>query len=284
MLHQLITILSVSSLVVVIFYLAELLGGKARKLSASDIIIDLSTFVLPDVLLDPTIVMIVAWGTATLLPGKAGALANTPVWLQFVAFLVFEDMVNYWWHRCAHTFPKLMWPMHLAHHTPTYMSATICRRNSFLYTFLFPNRYFAAVLVYLGYGETFVWYSAIKNVVLTGAHSDLRWDSFLYRYKFLEPVAWLVERTISTPATHFAHHAQREDDGIGFYNGNYSNLLFFWDVLFGTAKITRKYPLEFGVVVDPVTGPEPWYVQLFYPLLSRTHQAAAEPAPMLSER
>ena len=31
------------------------------------------------------------------------------------------------------------------------------------------------------------------------------------------------------------------------YKGNYGNLLFFWDVLFGTAKVTRTYPLSYGV-------------------------------------
>ena len=31
------------------------------------------------------------------------------------------------------------------------------------------------------------------------------------------------------------------------YKGNFGNLLFFWDVLFGTAKITRRYPETYGV-------------------------------------
>ena len=35
------------------------------------------------------------------------------------------------------------------------------------------------------------------------------------------------------PAAHFAHHTLAQDDGIG-YN---CNLLFLWDVLFGTSHI-----------------------------------------------
>ena len=65
---------------------------------------------------------------------------------------------------------------------------------------------------------------------------------------------WLLERTISTPATHSAHHGKHADDGITNYKGNYGNLLFFWDILFGSAKITRQYPDKFGVENLPDTS------------------------------
>ncbi|MDD3444430.1 MAG: sterol desaturase family protein, partial [Zavarzinia sp.] len=83
--------------------------------------------------------------------------------------------------------------------------------------------------------------------------SDLRWDAPLYRVKWLSTVMWVVERTISTPATHAAHHGKYAADGITNYKGNFGNLLFFWDVLFGTAKVTRRYPAEYGVENLPGT-------------------------------
>ena len=58
---------------------------------------------------------------------------------------------------------------------------------------------------------------------------------------------WVVERLISTPATHHAHHGRHKSDPAVNYKGNYGNLLFFWDVLFGTARITRTYPQSYGV-------------------------------------
>jgi len=57
----------------------------------------------------------------------------------------------------------------------------------------------------------------------------------------------VIERTISTPATHHAHHGRHASDPAVNYKGNFGNLLFFWDVLFGTAKITRTYPESYGV-------------------------------------
>jgi sterol desaturase/sphingolipid hydroxylase (fatty acid hydroxylase superfamily) len=76
---------------------------------------------------------------------------------------------------------------------------------------------------------------------------------------------WLVERVISTPATHSAHHGKFASDDATFYKGNYGNLLFFWDVLFGTARITRRYPERMGVEkLEPMSAAE----QLFWPLVS----------------
>jgi len=91
----------------------------------------------------------------------------------------------------------------------------------------------------------------------------------------ISKLMWLVERTISTPATHYAHHAITMEDGIGHYKGNYGNFLFFWDVLFGTALITRQYPAEVGLQDDLMYGKENWLTELFFPLLKskRSHSA-----------
>jgi hypothetical protein len=86
---------------------------------------------------------------------------------------------------------------------------------------------------------------------------------------------WVVERTISTPATHWAHHAMTNADGIGHYKGNFGNLLFFWDLLFGTAHITRQFPAEVGLKDDRIFGKERWFVEMFYPLLQSRREHSA---------
>jgi sterol desaturase/sphingolipid hydroxylase (fatty acid hydroxylase superfamily) len=37
------------------------------------------------------------------------------------------------------------------------------------------------------------------------------------------------------------HHGKSNADGISNNDDNFSNMYFFWDILFGSAKITRKY-------------------------------------------
>jgi hypothetical protein len=55
-------------------------------------------------------------------------------------------------------------------------------------------------------------------------------------------------------------------------------LLFFWDVLFGTAKITRRYPAAVGLPDDLMHGKERWFVEMFYPLVqSRRTRSALSP-------
>jgi sterol desaturase/sphingolipid hydroxylase (fatty acid hydroxylase superfamily) len=104
----------------------------------------------------------------------------------------------------------------------------------------------------------------LKQLIVTGAHSEARWDAFLYKYKTLSPLAWVIERFISTPATHFAHHGKSPEDGISNPNGNYSNMFFLWDVIFGTARITRKYPEIYGIPDDPDDN---WQSHLYYPFV-----------------
>jgi hypothetical protein len=83
------------------------------------------------------------------------------------------------------------------------------------------------------------------------------------------------ERTISTPATHAAHHAITNADGVGHYKGNFGNLLFLWDVIFGTAHITRQYPAAVGLRDDQLFGQERWYRQMFYPLFQSDRECSA---------
>ena len=86
---------------------------------------------------------------------------------------------------------------------------------------------------------------------------------------------WVVQRTISTPSTHWAHHAITNDDGIGYYKGNFGNLLFFWDVLFGSAHITQQFPAKVGLMDDVLFGKEKWYIELFYPIFQSKREHSA---------
>jgi sterol desaturase/sphingolipid hydroxylase (fatty acid hydroxylase superfamily) len=140
-----------------------------------------------------------------------------------------------------------LYNLHRAHHNARYMSVRLVYRNNIIYYAMMPSIWFAAVLIYLGLGWFYAGYLIVKMLVVIGAHSDVRWDEPLYRIGWLSPLMWVVERTISTPATHHAHHGRHSQDPATHYKGNYGNLLFLWDVLFGTAKITRTYPKQFGV-------------------------------------
>jgi sterol desaturase/sphingolipid hydroxylase (fatty acid hydroxylase superfamily) len=194
----------------------------------------------------PAIIFTAALLMSLFAPQLQGALADINIFAAIGLFLILDDMTQYWWHRASHTFPWL-YNLHRAHHNAKYMSVRLVYRNNIIYYAMMPGLWFAGFLIFMGLGWVYAGYVVVKMAVIIGAHSDVAWDKPLYRIKWLSPVMWLVERTISTPSTHHAHHGRHADDPAVNYKGNYGNLLFFWDVLFGTAKITRQFPESYGV-------------------------------------
>jgi sterol desaturase/sphingolipid hydroxylase (fatty acid hydroxylase superfamily) len=262
-------------LIFVAFAALEAARGQMRSAQATreDAPLEASITLLFAAMIYPGVLLLVGFLAARYTPELAGSLAHWPYWAMLGVLLIGDDLTQYLWHRASHT--PLLWPLHRAHHSAPHMGIRVVYRNNFFYYTLMPGLWISAYLVFLGFGAVYPWYVLVKMLVIFGAHSELRWDQFLYRSRWLHPLAWLIERTISTPATHFAHHAITQDDGVGHYKGNFGNLLFLWDVLFGTAKITRRYPPRVGLVDDLDHGPERWWVQLLYPLFkSRRAQSA----------
>lgn len=187
-------------------------------------------------------------------------------------FLIFDDMTQYWWHRASHTLPWL-YKLHRPHHNAEYLSVRVVYRNNIFYYAFMPGLWFSGALIYLGGGWVYMFYLPVKMLVIYGAHSDVHWDEKLYKVAWLSPIMWVVERTISTPSTHSAHHGKYASDGITNYHGNFGNLLFFWDVLFGSAKITRRYPEEYGVEnLEETSAAE----QILWPIVRSSNSIAEQ--------
>lgn len=221
------------------------LFGKQEQ-SRHDAIIEVVSTLMLLVITQPLIIFTVGTLGHLWFPSYANALSGLPLLAVAALFLVFEDMMQYWWHRASHSFSWL-YNLHRAHHNARYMSVRLVYRNNIIYYAMMPSIWTASVLVYLGLGWFYAFYIIAKMLVIIGAHSDVAWDKPLYQVKALSPLMWVVERIISTPATHHAHHGRHLSDENVHYKGNFGNLLFFWDVLFGTAKITRQYPQSYGV-------------------------------------
>ena len=263
--------------IIALFAVLEVASGRHKnfKATADDTKLEAFMFIALVAISQPLIFKVTGMLSGWLMPEQKGAWAALPWWAMTAILLVGDDLTQYLWHRVSHT--PLLWPLHRAHHSAHYMSIRITYRNNFFYYLMMPGLWISGVLIYLGFGNVYLVYIVVKLAVILGAHSAVRWDEPLYRIKALAPLAWVVERTISTPATHWGHHALTNADGIGHYTGNFGNLLFFWDVLFGTAKITRRYPAAVGLPDDLMHGKERWFVEMFYPLLQsrRTRSSLA---------
>lgn len=255
----------IPAIILVVLGIIESLGGLYfnDKRSKDDLTIELISLTVLPTLIQPAILLFVLFVMDLWFPVYEDFFINAFFLWHVLAFLILDDLTQYLWHRLSHESP-FMWKLHRPHHVVEEMGVLVTYRNAVLYYAFMPGIWFSALLIYLGMIEVYLFYLPIKMTVILLAHSEVRWDRFLYKYKILHPIAWVVERTISTPCTHYAHHGLTSGDGVSNPNGNYGNLLFFWDVLFGTAKITRKYPKRFGAWNKMK---EPWYVQLLFPII-----------------
>jgi sterol desaturase/sphingolipid hydroxylase (fatty acid hydroxylase superfamily) len=224
--------------------------------------VDIACFTLPRLIIRP----VVAYYGLKFLPAVLPGLKNTFEWVPFfwgcIIIAIADDLTQYWYHRLHHEIPWL-WRFHRTHHSASYMGMAMASRQNAIYSLFFSQTYLTTALVYLGLGIPAIIVRGIKGTITTLAHSSIPWDKPFYKYKILHPLAWVLERTISTPATHHAHHAATTDDGIGYYKGNFGNMFFLWDIIFGTALITRKYPKAYGI--SHYEGDQ-WYAQLLWPI------------------
>ena len=252
--------------ILIIFGFIEALGGLYGKnsiRSRNDWYIELlSTFQL-FIFIKPIIFLTTTLFLIKLLPQYHNAFSGMTLWASALFVLVGDDLLQYWYHRKAHEWTWL-WKLHRPHHSSREMGVLVSYRNAVLYYVLMPNIWWLGMATYFGLYREMIIAIILKQLIVTGAHSEARWDAFLYKYKTLNPLAWVIERFISTPATHFAHHGKSPEDGISNPNGNYSNMFFLWDVIFRTARITRKYPEIYGIADDP---DDSWRSHLYYPFV-----------------
>ncbi|WP_159467386.1 sterol desaturase family protein [Dyadobacter sp. 3J3] len=252
------------SVIVLLIGVVELFAGLyENKWTKNERILDIVCYVLPKIIIAPVVAYYSLELLPKILPYAKGSFSWVPFWWAFAIIAVADDLTQYWYHRLHHQLPWL-WRFHRTHHSAPYMGMAMAGRQNIIYTIFFSQTYLTVALTYVGLGYAALFVKVIKSLITTGAHSNIPWDKPFYTIKWLQPIGWVLERFISTPATHQAHHADTMDDGIGYYKGNFGNMFFLWDIIFGTGIITRKYPTSFGI---KHYKEEEWYAQLIWPIL-----------------
>ncbi|MBK7393036.1 MAG: sterol desaturase family protein [Chloracidobacterium sp.] len=252
--------------IVLFFSLAETIAGylTASKRTFGDWIQEAGGFIALSFIYKPLIVFSAFYFGGSLIPDVQNYVANSNLWAVFLIYLLVDDVLQYWYHRFGHEYGWL-WKLHRPHHQAEEMGFFVSYRNAGLYYLLMPNIWWVGLVVFAGGAKAVAIGLIVKQLVIIGSHSLVRWDEVLYKYKVLNPLATVLERIIVTPAFHYAHHGKSMIDGISDPNGNYGNMFSIWDQMFGTAKFTRRYPSQIGLVNDPK---DKWTASYFYPLIA----------------
>lgn len=257
------------------FHLAEILAGvfwNKDKIRRDDVWIEVIGTSFYMIIAAPLIFYAGPALTEVALPRSENSWAGLTWWQMLIILLIVDEGLHYWWHRLTHEIPW-MYNLHRAHHSCQYMSVRLAFRNNLFYFLMMPSVWASAVLLHLGFGPVYAIYIIVKMSINFGSHSPLKWDAWLYKRPSLSPFVWVLERIITTPAAHAAHHGRYAEDGITHYKGNYANLFFFWDILFGTAKLTRDYPKDYGI--ENIEN-KSWRHEMFWPLI-REKETQKEP-------
>jgi sterol desaturase/sphingolipid hydroxylase (fatty acid hydroxylase superfamily) len=269
-------------LLMIVVGIAELLLGLYdKRWDRNEKILDIVCFVIPRIVIRPAVVYFTLKLLPFALPGLKEVFSWVPFWWGFLIIAVADDLTQYWYHRLHHQVPFL-WRFHRTHHSAPYMGMSMASRQNIIYTIFFSQIYLTAALVYLGLGEAALFVTGVKSLITLAAHSSIPWDKPLYRIKWLHPVAWVLERLISTPATHHAHHADSDDDGVGHYKGNFGNMFFLWDIVFSTGIITRQYPFGYGL---KHYKQEEWHAQFLWPIFKSKKEGSelAKGGPVVAD-
>lgn len=270
-----------SALVLIVGVAEFAFGLYENKWTKNERILDIVCFVVPKILIAPVVTFFTLKLLPIILPLGKDAFSWVPFWWGFFIIAVADDLTQYWYHRLHHQVPFL-WRFHRTHHSAPYMGMAMASRQNILYTIFFSQIYLTATLVYLGLGYAALFVTGVKSLITLAAHSSLPWDKPFYKYKALHPIAWVLERLISTPATHQAHHADTTDDGVGYYRGNFGNMFFIWDLIFDTGIITRRYPQTFGT---KQYRQEEWYAQFLWPIFKSKKEGSelSKNGPMVGD-
>ena len=258
--------------IVLSFSLLETAAGflTASKRTYGDWIQEAGGFLVLSFVYKPVIIFAALYLGQLAIPSVQNAVANSNLWAALLVYLLVDDVLQYWYHRFGHEY-QFLWKLHRPHHQAEELGFFVSYRNAGLYYLLMPNIWWVGLVIFAGGAKAVAIGLIAKQIVIISSHSLVRWDEFLYKHKVLNPLATLLERIFITPAFHYAHHGRSMIDGISDPNGNYGNMFSIWDQLFGTAKFTRRFPTEIGLVNDPK---DRWTASYFYPLVASDKQGS----------
>ena len=147
---------------------------------------------------------------------------------HLLVLVILLDFVYYWYHRASHRV-RLLWAVHVAHHSSERMNLGTALRQSWFGPLTKPLFYWPVPL--LGFDPV-----SIMSVGLL-----LTIYGFWTHTEQIKRIGWL-EHVFVSPAHHRVHHGSNPH----YIDRNFSNFLIIWDKVFGTFEDERQ-PVVYGL-------------------------------------
>jgi sterol desaturase/sphingolipid hydroxylase (fatty acid hydroxylase superfamily) len=176
-----------------------------------------------------------------------GPLAQLPLWLQVVIFLVGSDVMMYWIHRTFHGAPVL-WKYHAVHHSSEDLDWISAARFHPINIFLGSVAVDVVLLVAGISPNVLVFLGPFTIAHSAFVHANLNWTLGPFRY------------VLAGPVFHRWHHTAADRGG----EKNFASTFPVLDVIFGTFYMPKeKLPDAYGV--NDKAFPPGFGAQMIYP-------------------
>ena len=175
-----------------------------------------------------------------------GPLAEMPLWLQAITFLVVSDFLLYWFHRLYHG--ATMWKYHAVHHSSEELEWISAARFHPV-NILFGTVLVDVALLLAGISpNVMLWVGPFTTAHSAFVHANLNWTLGPFKY------------VLASPVFHRWHHTAADRGGSMNFAGTFPVL----DLMFGTFYMPKnELPDAYGVADRSV--PEGFGSQILYP-------------------
>src|ERR1043165_3647539 len=174
-----------------------------------------------------------------------GPLAQLPLWVQALLFLVLSDFMLYWLHRMFHG--GGFWKYHAVHHSSEELDWISAARFHPV-NILFGTVLVDVALLLAGVSpNVMLWVGPFTTAHSAFVHANLNWTLGPFKY------------VLASPVFHRWHHTLPDRGG----NKNFAGTFPIWDLMFGTFYMPKKtLPDAYGI--DDRSFPEGFGAQMLY--------------------
>jgi sterol desaturase/sphingolipid hydroxylase (fatty acid hydroxylase superfamily) len=159
------------------------------------------------------------------------SLVNTSLrWYWWVLCFVWCDFNAYWFHYISHKW-RVLWAMHVVHHSGDKMNLTTALRLPLLHNFF--RLFIHTPVVFFGLPP--------EMVLLVNSLSGF-WSVFYHTEAKVS--LGVLGYILVTPSHHRVHHASNPE----YLDKNYGQVFIFWDRLFGTFQGEDQKPV-YGLTI-----------------------------------
>lgn len=161
-------------------------------------------------------------------------------WWALVILFFGVDLGYYWFHRASHRV-RLLWAIHVTHHSSELMNFTTALRQP-------PLEHLIDWLWFV----PLAWIGFSPKLILLTYGFNLIYQFFIHTELVDKFPRW-IEYIFNTPSHHRVHHGTNQE----YLDMNYAGVFIIWDRLFGTF-IAEKAPVRYGIL-HPINSYNPFY-------------------------